>query len=181
MWNPVGLWLLGTGSLEDPGRRGPRGQVFISTSRGTRSTELGRCKGRLWAQWCKPADLWGYYMCGLLSSELDPCAWVCPSPISGSMSHSVFSLLTWALKLLLQRSHKGLLNIGWCLSSIWRLNMLHVNKFLLFLYWTWIARWWAWYKYLWVRNGEHNNWSQKLKDLSTTSCFFVSDYWFMSM
>lgn len=122
-----------------PSRKGQRGQFF--TCREMMGTELEGCEGKLWTQHLGECGhelrFRGLLHLGVLGpGEPNSCqtlSWA-PPLCSASKPH--------------QSSHQGVLDIGWCLSSTWRLKMLRCEQVFAFFYWVGIPRWWAWCKYL---------------------------------
>lgn len=111
-----------------PGRRGQRGQFF--TSREMLGTELEDVKVGL-----SPLG-------NVATSSGGGC---CTWGVLGPGEPNSCPALPWALspslcaasELLHQSSHQGALDIGWCLSSTWRLNMLRCEQVFAFLVLSW--------------------------------------------
>lgn len=115
-----------------PGRRGQGGQFF--TSREMLGTELEDVKV-------------GLSPLGNVATSSGICRFggCCTWGVLGPGEPNSCPALPWALspslcaasELLHQSSHQGALDIGWCLSSTWRLNMLRCEQVFAFLVLSW--------------------------------------------
>lgn len=166
------LSLFGTGSLEDPPalprQEGTKVTIFILLSRGT---ELERNNGRLRAPQHRESghEPMSLQIQGQLVGCLDQgSGLICPSPVLRMTPPSVFSHFTWALEAQANSEDWPMLvthlKIKYAArGEVFAVLVLNLGAKLMRLV-----------QVSWERNDEHCNfyWSQKLKDFSTTFCFF---------
>lgn len=102
-------------------------------------TELEGCEGKLWTQHLRQR---GHELrCLQIQGAAEPGgSWTILSPIPAqTLSKAPSPALCSASKpeLLLQSRHQGVLDIGWCLSSTRRLNMLCCEQVFALLVLSW--------------------------------------------